>query len=673
VARLGQARRHPGFAAWVVGSAAAGWGSWWRDRDQRRAALLSAVLHLALVLVAVWVLRPTPREVPLTYLVIDIGLPAVAEERVDAPTSEAPAAATARPQVADVEVGNPRTAAAPVAAPTTPDPTPRTVQPQLPAAAAAAPEPVETLAMPPRPAPALPAPAPEVAAAAPATTPLPQIDVPVLEPTQLAPRVPVPMPAVAAVVPEVRSIAPTPQVSVTAAQSVPRPEVQAAVAAAEAVPTPAIRASVPATQAVPMPEVRATVEEAAPVPTPDVASSVAAARPVALPDVQTHTTPGRDVAVAPQVSVAAPRRVPTPQLRADVIGPAVTEGPAVDAAAPVAATTTAATREVDAPAGGDAVRAGQTGAPSEAATGRGAAAGPEGSPTPTGTPAPPRTPFRQDLERPVAVIVDNVGGYPQFGLRAASHVYELPVEGGLSRLMLVFDRTDPDRVGPVRSARDYFVELARSLDAVLVHDGGSPGAMATITATATPTLNAYNRGELFSRGDGRAPYNLFAAGDGLRTAANRLDVGRGRTVSGTIYRPADELLDASDVRVRYGAGYETGFRYESGLNAYRWLRNGDAASDARGEAVLVDAVLVAAIDAVPVPGDGAGRLYIALRGGEATLFVFGKAVRGRWEIRAGQGLRFVTGDGEVDLAPFKTWVVFTPSFERTVVRGPSAP
>jgi hypothetical protein len=406
------------------------------------------------------------------------------------------------------------------------------------------------------------------------------------------------------------------------------------------------------------------------VPTPQVATQVAAARPLTTPDVRTETTPGREVGVVPQLAVAAPRTVPVPQMRAEVVRPApALEAPAVDVAAAAAATTTAAAREVDAPAGGDAPRPGQTGPTVEAAVGRGAAAGPDGSPEPTGSPAPPRQPFRFDLDRPVAVVVDNLRGYPQHGLRSASQIHEMPVEGGITRLMLVFDRSDPDRVGPVRSARDYFVQLSRSMDAVLVHDGGSPGALAAIGALQAPSINSFTRGELFSRGDGVAPYNLFSGGDALRRAVNVIAAGRGRAVSGTIYRPPAELLDAGEVRVRFGGDYETGFRYEPGVNAYRWVRNGQPASDGSGEAVLVDAVLVAAIDARAIPGDTEGRLYIALNGGEATLFVRGKAIRGRWETRPSIGVQFVTNEGPIDLAPFKTWVVYTPSYPRMEIRA----
>jgi hypothetical protein len=82
------------------------------------------------------------------------------------------------------------------------------------------------------------------------------------------------------------------------------------------------------------------------------------------------------------------------------------------------------------------------------------------------------------------------------------------------------------------------------------------------------------------------------------------------------------------VSLRFGGGYVSGFRYEPQLNAYRWLRDGTPAVDAAGEAVLVDAVLLGAVEARPFPNDPEGRLSIPLRGGEATLYLAGTAVEG---------------------------------------------
>jgi len=264
------------------------------------------------------------------------------------------------------------------------------------------------------------------------------------------------------------------------------------------------------------------------------------------------------------------------------------------------------------------------------------------------------------------VLIDNVRGYPQSGLVEASEIIEMPVEGGLTRLMAIFDRVDPARVGPVRSARPYFYELVQSLDGVLVHDGGSPAALAAIVRSQTPTLNAYYHGELFGRQeDRRAPYNLYAGGPSLRDAVNRLELERTRVVRGEIYQPAVEVQDVSNISMRYSRTYTTAFAYQESLNLYRWLRNGEPAVDASGEAVLVDAVLLAKIDARLLPDDPEGRLYIPLRGGPATLYVRGKAITGEWHKQ--DGVQFVDANGDVvDLAPFKLWVVFTPNYDNRV-------
>jgi hypothetical protein len=621
--------------------ASPGWGALVRDPDRRRAALLSAVLHVLILLLVILAVRlPEPEPEP-TYLVIDLGTPALAEEVVAAAAADAPAPATDAPQVADEQVGEPQAATSPAPVAATEDPEPQVAQDELPAAAPdAAVAQTPDVPVPPVPrAVAPPAATPEVALAAVPATPLPPIETPELEPVPLADRVPVPLPEVATLVPEPRAVAPVPQVSVAAS-------------------TP-----------VPLPAVGASVEAAAPVPVPAAVAAVAPARPVATPDVRASVGAARDVRVAPQIEVAAPVPTPVPQVRAEVLAPPAPSAPALDPTAAAADTTIASERDDARPVGGDAATPGQSGPldPDASVAAVGAAAGPDGDLEPTGSPAVPRPPFAQQLERPLAVLVDNVGGYPQSGLRPASTILELPVEGGLTRLMLVFDRTDPERVGPVRSAREYFVELAQRLDAVLVHDGGSPGALAAIAASPAPTLNAFERGDLFSRGDGQAPYNLFSLGDALRLAINRLDLARGRTVATTIYRPPDDAPTATSVAVRYGATYSSAFAFDTTLGGYRWVRNGVPAVDAAGEAVLVDAVLVGAIEARPFPNDPAGRLSIPLRGGPATLYVAGRAIEGRWELRDAIGVRFVSDAEEVDLAPFKTWVVLTPTYANRVV------
>lgn len=83
----------------------------------------------------------------------------------------------------------------------------------------------------------------------------------------------------------------------------------------------------------------------------------------------------------------------------------------------------------------------------------------------------------QGNDRPIAVMIDNHSdAWPQAGLQKAYMVYEIIVEGGETRLMALFKGVDLEKIGPVRSARHYFVDYAMENDAIYVHFGESPQA-----------------------------------------------------------------------------------------------------------------------------------------------------------------------------------------------------
>ena len=108
-------------------------------------------------------------------------------------------------------------------------------------------------------------------------------------------------------------------------------------------------------------------------------------------------------------------------------------------------------------------------------------------------------PYAATLERPLAVLIDNAdAAYPQQGLVEASSVLEFPVEGGLTRLMSVYTRADPVQVGPIRSARGYFLEAALAMNGTLVHVGGAPSTVGRIASQGVPTLDALAEPELFA-------------------------------------------------------------------------------------------------------------------------------------------------------------------------------
>jgi hypothetical protein len=483
-----------------------------------------------------------------------------------------------------------------------------------------------------------------------ATTALPDVNTPVVANDAPETRS-LPLPEVSSQVTTARAISLTPTVEVSQETAIPTPQPSVDVTE-RSVPTPqtsvAVRAAVP----VPIPSSSVTVMPERLVPEPSTVSEVVS-----------------EVAETSQASTSNTNTSNASTSNASTGSESIPVTTASDnpdgAVAAVATRPTPSNVDSGLPQGGSSDASGQTSAVPEASVDNtGLATSPDGAEG-TGSPAPASfEPFRDVRQRPLAVMLDNVFGYPQTGLLEASAVYELPVEGGVTRLMASFDRVDPARVGPIRSARDYFVSLAQSKQGILVHAGGSPGALQAIALTDTPTLDALSEdGGLFARSGGNAPYNLYSQGSALRNAINRLNLGQNRDIRSSLYRPAEDAEPAAGFEASYGAIYETGFRYIPEINQYRWQRAGTDAVDASGQAVLVDVVLVARITATPYPNDPEGRLYIPLTAGEATLYVRGTQVPGQWTLQNGVTFTSFAGD-VIDLTPFKHWVVFAPTYSQ---------
>ena len=78
-------------------------------------------------------------------------------------------------------------------------------------------------------------------------------------------------------------------------------------------------------------------------------------------------------------------------------------------------------------------------------------------------------------KRPIRVMINNLeGAQPLLGVSDADLIYECPVEGGITRLLAIFKNPKGiQKIGSVRSARPYFINIAQGLDAIYMHIGGS--------------------------------------------------------------------------------------------------------------------------------------------------------------------------------------------------------
>ena len=291
-------------------------------------------------------------------------------------------------------------------------------------------------------------------------------------------------------------------------------------------------------------------------------------------------------------------------------------------------------------------------------------------------------------DRPVAVMLNNLKkALPQCGISQADILYEAPAEGGITRMMGVFQSVeDVGEIGTVRSARPYYVELAMGLDAVYLHAGGSPGAYSIIKKYSVSALDCVNgpyEGTLFWRDpvrrknaglehsvltSGEKITQLFPTYTNLRkTHADGYTAPLTFTQDGT----PDDGAAAGTITIRY-SNYKTGvFRYDAESGNYLAEEYGAPYVDGNnGQQVAVRNVLVVQTDVSVISGDTAGRLNVRLTGTGSGYFACGgKVIPITWSKEsqtapmyffdgAGAPLRLGAGRSYINVVSAKTPVTF---------------
>jgi len=265
-----------------------------------------------------------------------------------------------------------------------------------------------------------------------------------------------------------------------------------------------------------------------------------------------------------------------------------------------------------------------------------------------------------DKKHPVMVVkIDNTASAaPQRGLDAADLVVEELVEGGLTRLAVLFYEQLPDVVGPVRSMRASDIGIVSPVDASVVTSGAASQTIARVREAGIEFFPEGSAG-VYRDTARSAPYNVFAdlgavakaAGGPAGTPSDYFEFGD----------PADlpKGQPARSLQAVFSGGHTTAFRFEGGT--YR-PQSGYAAD---GEGFEADTVLV-----LTVPVGDAGYLDPAgnpvpetmFEGtGPAVLAHDGRVVRGTWSKPSLDGrLTLRTQAGPLPIPPGRTWVALVP-------------
>ncbi len=278
------------------------------------------------------------------------------------------------------------------------------------------------------------------------------------------------------------------------------------------------------------------------------------------------------------------------------------------------------------------------------------------------------TPGKEN-DRPVAVTINNISNAQsvQTGVCKADIVYETEVEGGITRLVALYqDISKVEKIGTVRSARYAFVDLAMGHNAIYVHHGqDSYHAGPHLSDLNHFVVSENNAGVRISNGLSRE-HTLYAYGDKLWKNIEKNFNTDNKSSRSWVNFAADEANitfdnTAASVQVHFSKAYNSTFKYDKESGKYIRYFNGIQRLDyntKESEAFKNVFVLLTDIYTYPDCNDGYNHKKVELKSGTGYYFVNGTYTIISWSKgNASSGFEFKGIDGaQLSVQPGNTWV-----------------
>lgn len=293
--------------------------------------------------------------------------------------------------------------------------------------------------------------------------------------------------------------------------------------------------------------------------------------------------------------------------------------------------------------------------------------------------------------RPVAIIVENSpAARPQWGITTPDIVIEGVAEGGITRMMWVYADTDkiPEKVGPVRSARHDFVELAAGMNAIFVHMGGSDGSRVGLTLGYQTIRNlGINNidgqtylGRYFQRDTTRntaIEHRAYTSGEYIKTAIADLGYATKQTDSNwmpyTVFPEEGHYYEGSpcyEITASFSNGYVHTFRYSNAESKYYNYLNGKVMTDGNnGASMAVENVIILYVPVSTLnTNEGHKEWNLEASNGEGWYANGGEVIKVNWS-KSGKSspLEITTADGkELVVNEGQVWMGFVPEANKSL-------
>ena len=248
--------------------------------------------------------------------------------------------------------------------------------------------------------------------------------------------------------------------------------------------------------------------------------------------------------------------------------------------------------------------------------------------------------------RPYAVMINNHNQARPYhsGLQDAYIVYEIVVEGGITRMMALFKDKDTEKIGSVRSSRHYFLDYALENDAYYVHWGWSPQAQSDISRMGINNINGLTyEGVYFFRDktlNVSSEHRGFTSMELLKQAVKKLNY-RSETENDLLLNYSVDPVNisamnnaqlANNISIPYSGYVTTSYEYDAENKVYNRVVNGEPHKDyITGNQYTAKNIITYKISNHTLAGDNKGRQDIDNIGsGDGYFITEGYAIPIKW-------------------------------------------
>lgn len=264
------------------------------------------------------------------------------------------------------------------------------------------------------------------------------------------------------------------------------------------------------------------------------------------------------------------------------------------------------------------------------------------------------------------MIENSLPARPQSGLSQAGVVYEAIAEAGITRFLALFQENEPSSIGPIRSARPYFVSWDDGYDAPYAHVGGSPDGLADIQAWGVKDMNQFYAGSYYHRISSRyAPHNVYTSMADLQALEKSRGWGGPSNFVGFVRKDASPAKSPTITTINMNPSspdYAVSYTYNAKNNDYERSEGGQPHIDALTNQQIAPTVVVALIIPYSLGSlDSSGAYYSVYNNvgsGPAYVFQDGIVAQGTWSKASNSApLKLLDANGnDIKLDRGQTWL-----------------